>query len=132
LSESVAAPEELAAVLEAHRADAARRVLALYNAAVVLLLLGIAGLVVYSIRLGPLVGPGVESSFGFAVGTMFVMGALLVHIVDEAYRGWPLGRKFRPSTPPAVTPTSAARVVTWLIVLAAVAGIAYVLAQLVM
>jgi hypothetical protein len=129
---SETATDELAAVLEAHRAEAARRVLALYNATTVLLLLGIGGLALYAYRLGPLVGPGVESSFGFAVATMFVMGALLVHLVDASYREWPLGRKFRPSTPGAATPAAAARVVTWLIVLAAAGGIAFVVAQLLM
>ncbi|HXQ95253.1 MAG TPA: hypothetical protein VN864_08845 [Thermoplasmata archaeon] len=132
MSETSTAPDDLTDVLEAHRAEAARRVLALYNATVVLLLLGIAGLAIYAFRLGPLVGPGVESSFGFAAATMFVMGALLVHLVDESYRSWPLGRKFRPTTPAPVTPGGTARVVTWLIVLAAVVGMAYVLAQLLM
>jgi hypothetical protein len=132
LSESSPAADEFATVLEAHRVDAARRVLELYNATTVLLLLGIAGLAIYSIRLGPLVGPGVESSFGLAVAAMFLMGALLVHIADRTYRSWPLGRKFRPATPPAVTAASTARVVTWLIVLAAAVGIAYVVAQLLM
>jgi hypothetical protein len=132
LSETAPSPETLAAVVEAQRVDAARQVLALYNATTILLLLGIAGLALYSFRLGSLVGPGVEESFGLAVCGMFLMGALLVHLADRSYRSWPLGRKFRPATPPAVTPTSAARVATWLIVLATIGGVAFVLAQLLM
>lgn len=121
----------MADYLEAHRSQAAAKTLELYNATTVLLLLGIGGLAIYAFRLGPLVGPGVEESFGLAAGAMFVMGALLVHLVDRTYRSWPLGRKFRPETPPAVSPAGTARLVTWLIVLAAAAGIAYVVAQLI-
>jgi hypothetical protein len=124
-------PEILASV-ELHRAEAARKVLALYNAVTVLMLLGIAGLAVYSFRLGPLVGTGAETSFGLAAAAMFLMGALLVHLADRTYRVWPLGRRFRPATPPPATPRAAASVLTWLIVLAAALGIAYVVAQLLM
>jgi tellurite resistance protein TehA-like permease len=132
LSDASPTPDAIADFLEAHRSEAARKVLELYNATTVLLLLGIAGLAIYSFRLGPLVGPGVETSFGLAVAAMFVMGALLVHLVDRTYRSWPLGRKYRPETPTAVTPAGTARLVTWLIVLAAAGGIVYVVAQLLM
>ncbi len=132
MSEPTPTDEEFAKVVEAQRSEASRKVLELYNATTILLLLGIGGLAIYAFRLGPLVGPGVEESFGLAAAAMFLMGALLVHLVDRAYRSWPLGRKFRPSTPPAATPAAAARVVTWLIVIATVGGVAYVLAQLLM
>jgi hypothetical protein len=132
LSDVPAAADASAASIEAHRADAARTVLKLYQAITVLLLLGIAGLFVYVVKLGPLLGTGVESSFGLAVAVMFVMGGLLAHIADVTYRAWPLGRRYRPAVPPAATAKEAATWVSWLIVLAAVAGAAYVLAQLLM
>jgi hypothetical protein len=121
-----------AELIEAHRADAARTVLKLYQTLTVLLLLGIAGLFVYVVKLGPLLGTGVEDSFGLAVAAMFVMGALLAHIADVTYREWPLGRRFRPSTPLALTPKKTATWLSWFIVAAAIGGGAYVLAQLLM
>ena len=124
-------PEMLASV-EAHRSAAARKVLALYQAVTILMLLGIAGLALYSFKLGPLVGTGAESSFGFAAAAMFLMGALLVHLADRTYRVWPLGRRFRPATPPPATPRAAASFLAWIVVLAAALGIAYVVAQLFM
>jgi hypothetical protein len=132
LSDAPAVANVTAEAIEAHRADAARTVLKLYRAITVLLLLGVAGLFVYVVRLGPLIGTGAESSFGLAVAVMFVMGALLAHIADVTYRSWPLGRRYRPAVPPAATAKEAASWVSWLIVLAAVAGAAYVLAQLLM
>jgi hypothetical protein len=131
LSEDPDVTPEAVARLESHRAESAAKVLSLYRATTVLMLLGIAGLAVYSFRLGPLVGTGVESSFGLAVAAMFVMGALLVHLIDRTYRVWPLGRRFRPTPPPPVTPRRAASGLVWVVVLAAALGIAYVLAQLV-
>jgi type IV secretory pathway TrbL component len=130
LSELPATADVGAELLEAHRADAARTVLKLYQAITVLLLLGIAGLFVYVVKLGPLLGTGVESSFGLAVAAMFVMGALLAHLADVTYRAWPLGRRFRPATPQAVSARETATWVSWFIVLAAVAGGAYIVAQL--
>ena len=122
-------PEMLEAI-EARRAESARRVLSLYQAITVLMLLGIGGLALYAFRLGPLVGTGVEDSFGLAVAAMFLMGALLAHLADRTYRGWPLGRRFRPSPPLPVTPRAAAGALTWVVLLATVAGVAYVIAQL--
>ena len=124
-------PEELERI-EAHRAAAARSTLVLYQTITVLMLLGIAGLALYAFKLGTLVGPGVESSFGYAVAAMFLMGALLGHIADRTYREWPLGRKFRPSTPRPVTPRRAAWFVSWIVVVAAIAGAGFVIAQLLM
>ena len=118
--------------VEARRAAAARSTLMIYQTVTVLMLLGIAGLALYAFKLGPLVGPGVESSFGYSVAAMFLMGALLAHIADRTYREWPLGRKFRPSTPRPVTPRRAAWFVSWIVVVAAIAGGAFVLAQLLM
>ena len=131
MSEHPATPPLDQDTMELQRADAARRILSLYQAVTVLMLLGIGGLALYAFKLGPLVGPGVETSFGLAAAAMFLMGALLAHIADRTYRSWPLGRKFRPATPSPVTPRSAATTVTWLVVLAAALGIAYVVAQLV-
>jgi hypothetical protein len=124
-------PEEIAKV-EAHRAQAAATTLSVYNAITVLMLLGIGGLALYCFKLGPLIGPGVESSFGLAVGAMFLMGAMLAHIADRTYRNWPLGRRFHPSTPGPVTPRGVVSTVTWLVVAAAALCIVYVVAQLLM
>ncbi|MFI5414082.1 MAG: hypothetical protein ACHQ16_00155 [Candidatus Lutacidiplasmatales archaeon] len=121
-----------AEAIEAHRPDAAQRVLQLYQAVIVLMLLGIVGMFVYVVRLGTLVGTGVETSFGLAVAAMFAMGALLVHLIDRTYRSWPLGRRFRPATPPPVTPAGTATWLSWFVVAAAIAGGAYVVAQLLM
>ncbi len=77
-----------------------RKVLDLYDAVTFLMLLGIGVLIVYAIQLGSLVSPGAQESFGLAVALMFLMAALMVHLVDRTYRVWPLGRRFRP-TPPA-------------------------------
>lgn len=118
--------------VEAHRAQAAARTVSIYNAITVLMLLGIAGLSLYCFKLGPLVGPGVETSFGLAVAAMFLMGAMLAHIADRTYRNWPLGRRFHPTTPGPVSPRGVVSTVTWIVVLAAALGIAYVIAQLVM
>lgn len=106
------------------------RTLALYYAAVVLMLLGIGVLAVYSYRLGPIVGPGVEQSFGYAVALMFIMGALTIHIVDRMYRVWPLGRRFRPTPPGAVTDRAWSIVVAVLVLVIAGGAIAYILGGL--
>jgi hypothetical protein len=132
LSDVPAAQGTAAVSIEAHRPEAAERTLQMYNAVIVLMLLGIVGMFVYVVRLGTLVGTGVETSFGLAVAAMFAMGALLVHLVDRAYRSWPLGRKFRPATPPPVTPAGTATWLSWFVVAAAIAGGAYVVAQLLM
>ena len=104
-----------------------RRVLTLYSWAAGLSLVAIFLLGAYAIRLGALVGPGVESSFGIAVALMMLFGALVVHLVDRVYREWPLGRKFEPTW---AVPVSDAMIATFLrsLVFAAAAGaVAYVL-----
>ena len=116
---------------EARLASAQDRQLRLYLVISVLMLLGLGGLTVYSIQLGPLVGPGVESSFGYAVALMFLMGATLVHCVDRMYRLWPLGRRVRTQAPGAVTDRTLATFVKVLVVVAAAASIAYVLGGLI-
>jgi hypothetical protein len=107
------------------------RQIRLYLVISVLMLLGIGGLTVYSIQLGPLVGPGVESSFGYAVALMFIMGAMMAHCVDRMYRLWPLGRKVRTQVPTSVTDRSLATFVKVLVLVAAGAAIAYVLGGLI-
>ena len=106
------------------------RILRFQTAAVVLLVLGIGGLIIYSIRLGPLVGPGVEESFGIAVALMFLMAALIAHLVDRTYRVYPFGRRLRPEPPPVITDAQVALFLRLVVVAAAAAGIAYVVAGL--
>ncbi len=118
---------EPAAAPPASRATAQGRVVALYSWAAALSLFAIFLLAAYAIHLGPIVGPGVETSFGLAVALMMLFGALLVHLVDRAYREWPLGRKFAAEWPGTV---SDAAVATFLkaLVFAVIAGaVAYVL-----
>ena len=107
------------------------RLLDLYTAVTGLMLLGIAVLIVYSILLGPLTSPGAEQSFGYAVGLMFLMGAVIFHLVDKTYRAWPLGRRFRPAWPGYVTVEAEVRFFKILIVVAAGAAIAYILGGLI-
>lgn len=124
--------EPAAADPEAVQLRAAReRVLDLYLVVDVLMVLGIAVLTVYAVRLGPLTGPGVEQSFGYAVALMFLMAALMVHTVDHTYRVWPLGRRFQPTPPGPVTEAGEARFVKILIVVIAAAAIAYILGGLI-
>lgn len=106
------------------------RVLTLYIAIVILLLIGVGFLALYSYQLGPLVGPGVESSFGLAVALMFLMGALIVHVVDRMQRAWPLGRRFAPTAPGPVSDLDWAHVIEVVILVAAGGAIAYVLGGL--
>ena len=107
------------------------RVVDLYTAVTVLMLLGIAVLIVYAVRLGSLTGPGVEESFGIAVALMFLMGALIVHVVDRTYRSWPLGRRFRPTPPGPVSEAAQARFLKILVIVIAAAAIAYILGGLI-
>lgn len=104
-----------------------RRTIDLYDTVTLLMLFGIAVLVVYSIELGPLTSPGAQESFGLALSLMFLMGAVLFHIVDRTYRAWPLGRRITPTVPGPVTDASVARVLRIVIVIAAGGAIAYVL-----
>ena len=107
-----------------------RQVLDLYDAITYLMLIGIAVLVVYSIRLGSLTSPGAQESFGLAVALMFLMSALIVHLVDRTYRVWPLGRRIQPTPPGPVTVAAQARFLKVLIFVIALAAIAYVIGGL--
>ncbi len=107
-----------------------RRVIDLYDTVTVLMLIGIGVLVVYCIRLGSLTSPGAQESFGLAVGLMFLMAALIVHLVDRTYRVWPLGRRFQPTPPGPVTTRAQARFLMIVIFAAALAACAYVVAGL--
>jgi hypothetical protein len=107
------------------------RVLALYETIAVLMLVTIGVLIVYAIGLGPLVGPGVESSFGLAVGLMFLCAALLVHLVDRAYRVWPAGRRIFPTAPGPVTDRAIATFLKVAILVAAGGAVAYIVWTLV-
>ena len=111
-----------------HRAQ--DRVLNLYAATILLMLVAIGILVVYCIRLGPLVGVGVERSFGFAVALLFLCGALITHVVDRTYRVWPEGRSVHPAFPGFFTARGYANAVKILILVAAAAAIGYIIATL--
>ncbi|HTW77212.1 MAG TPA: hypothetical protein VMG14_05545 [Thermoplasmata archaeon] len=108
-----------------------RRVVDLYDAITILMLIGIAVLIYYAaVLVGPLSSPGAQQSFGYAVALMFIMSALIVHLIDRAYRVWPLGRRISPPAPGPVTAAAQARFVKVLIVVIAGAAIAYLLAGL--
>ncbi len=107
------------------------RILDLYTAVTLLMLLGIAVLIVYAIRIGPLTSPGAQESLGLAVALMFVMAAVVFHLADRTYRSWPLGRRYTPSHPGALTTESWVRLLQVLVVVAAGAAIAYVLGGLI-
>lgn len=115
---------------ELDRGRAARRVLDLYAATALIMILGIAVLVAYVVGLGSLVGPGVEQSFGFAVALIAVMGGVLFHVADRVYRSWPLGRKFRPTSPGPVTVAAQVRFLEVLILVLAAAAVAYLVGGL--
>ena len=118
-------------VERATRLQLRRRILDLYDAVTVLMLLGILVLIVYSIRLGPLTTPGAEQSFGYALALMFLMSAVIVHLVDRTYRVWPLGRRIVPTPPGPVTVDAEVRFLKIVIVVAAAASIAYLLGGLI-
>jgi hypothetical protein len=107
-------------------------VLNLYAAILALMLIGIIVLSIYVLQLGPLVGPGVESSFGFAVALMFLMSALAVHTAEATYRIWPLGRRFQPTPPGPVTDRMVANFLKILVVITAAGVLAYLVAGFVM
>ena len=104
-----------------------RRTLDYYAAISLLMLIGIAVLVLYVLRLGSLTAPGPERSFGLAVALMALMGAVLFHIADKTYRVWPLGRHFRPSRPSMISTADWVRFLKVLVVALAVAAIAYLI-----
>ncbi|MFZ1022570.1 MAG: hypothetical protein WAN87_00335 [Thermoplasmata archaeon] len=108
-----------------------RETLDLYFAVIVLMLIGIGVLIVYSIRLGSLVGPGVEQSFGIALALMFIQAAVIFHVVDRTYRSWPLGRKVAAREPKPITDQSTATFVKVVILVIAAAAIAYILGSLI-
>ncbi len=107
------------------------RALDLYLALTLLMLIGIGVLIVYAIRLGPLVSPGAEQSFGYAVALMSLMGAVLFHLVDRMYRCWPFGRRFRPTPPGPVSEAGQVRFLKIVVVAVAAAGIAYLVGSLI-
>ena len=117
--------------LDADLAALRKRTLDVYAAVTFLMLLGIAVLIAYAIHLGSLTSPGAERSFGFAVALMALMGAMIFHLADRTYRVWPLGRRFRPSVRRPLSTEDWARFLKVLIVVAAVAGIAYLLGGLI-
>lgn len=112
-------------------AQAQALALRLYQAVAVLSLVAIGGLSYYAFRLGPLVGDGVEESFGIAAALLFLAGALIVHVADRTYRVWPTGRRIVPPTPGVVTDRALATFLKVLVVLAIGGAIAYVLATLI-
>jgi len=120
----------LSDVRDADLADLQRRTLDRYAVVTLLMLVGIAILVAYAIRLGPLTSPGAQQSFGYAVALMALMGAVIFHVADRTYRVWPLGRRVRPTPPAPITLDSWVRFLKVLIVVLAVAGIAYMVGEL--
>jgi hypothetical protein len=113
------------------RASMQVRTLRLYAVIGGLMVAGILGLVAYSIALGPLVGPGVESSFGLAVALMFLQATVLVHLVDRVYRVYPFGRRVRPAPPPPLTDRDIAWFLRVLVIVAAVGALSYILGSLI-
>jgi hypothetical protein len=120
----------LSSLSEGEVAALQRRTLDVYGGVTVLMLLGIAVLVGYAVRLGPLTSPGAERSFGFAVALMALMGTVVFHLADRTYRVWPLGRRFRPSPPAPVTTVDWIRFLKVLVVVLALAAIAYLIGGL--
>jgi hypothetical protein len=103
----------------------------LYSVVTGLLVAAIAILALYSIRLGPLVGPGVESSFGFALAIMFVSAAVIFHIVDRVYREFPWGRRVHPPSPAALTDRDVANFLFVVVLLGTLGAVAYILGSLI-
>ena len=106
-------------------------VLRIYQTIAILMILVIGALALYCFRLGPLVGPGVEESFGIAVAIMFLCAAMMLHLVDRTYRVWPEGRRVQPVVPALVTDRSIAFALKILLVVLVGGSIAYVVATLV-
>ncbi len=114
------------------------RVLRVYGATVGLVLVGIAVLATYAITIGmgftgPGLGsPGGQESFGLAVALAMIFAAVLFHVIDRLYRVWPLGRHVIPSAPRPLTIDSQILLVKVIVVVAAAAGIGWILAGLLM
>ncbi len=106
------------------------RTLSFYYAAAILMLVGLGVLTLYILRLGNLTGPGVEQSFGFAVALMFLMSAMMIHLVDRSYRVWPLGRRVQTPDPGPITDRGWAMFLAVAVLVAAGSGIAYVIGGL--
>ncbi|MEM0128699.1 MAG: hypothetical protein QXG65_00820 [Thermoplasmata archaeon] len=104
-----------------------RRMINLYDTLTALMLLGIAILILYIVRIGPLTSPGAQQSFGLALSLMFLMGAFLFHVLDRTYRTWPLGRRFVPTRPARLSDGSVARFLRIVVVVAAGASLAYLI-----
>lgn len=130
-----------------------RRTLNLYDGVTFLMLIGIGALVGYVIwfvnpieplicaaqggtnctpALNPLTTPGGTQSFGLALALMFLMAALIFHIVDRTYRVWPFGRRVTPPAPGPITADSTARFLRIVIVVAAAATCTYLLGGLIL
>ncbi|MHB1435311.1 MAG: hypothetical protein ACYCPN_05295 [Thermoplasmata archaeon] len=114
------------------------RTLRVYGATVGLVLVGIAVLATYAISIGmgftgPGLGsPGGQQSFGLAVSLLMMFGAVLFHVIDRLYRTWPLGRHIIPTAPRPLTVESQILLVKVIVVVAAAAGIGWILAGLLM
>ncbi len=109
-----------------------QRVLDLYAATILLMLVGIGILLLYTILLvGPLDSPGAQESFGLALALAFLMAAVAGHLVDRMYRVWPLGRRIHPTPPGPVTTAGEVRFWKVLIVVCAVGAIAYLVGALI-
>jgi hypothetical protein len=111
--------------------ELAARALRIDLAIIVVMVVGILGLVGYSIALGPLTSPGVQSSFGYALALMFIMAGIAFHVIDRMYRVWPLGRRVHPVRPPQLTDASIAVALRVAIFVAACVAVAYVLGSLI-
>jgi hypothetical protein len=119
------------ATVSIDRRTAANRTLRLYFWIDVVMVVGILVLVAYSIHLGSLVGPGVEMSFGIALGLMFIMAAVVAHTVDMTYRTWPLGRRIHPPVPRPISNAGLATALKVVVFVAAALAVAYILGSLI-
>ncbi|MCI4334321.1 MAG: hypothetical protein L3K04_01610 [Thermoplasmata archaeon] len=119
--------ESIAPLREAAYAELRRRVFDTYLVVAVLCLAAIGLLVGYVLTLGTILGPGVEESFGLAVALLFLFGALMVHLVDRAYREWPEGRRVHPTPGRLLGEADAARLLKVAVVIGAVLLLAYLL-----
>ncbi|MHB1932276.1 MAG: hypothetical protein ACYCPV_04730 [Thermoplasmata archaeon] len=130
--------DTLDALSPAEFARIQNRALRVYGATVGLVLVGIAVLATYAITIGmgftgPGLGtPGGQQSFGLAVSLLMMFGAVLFHVIDRLYRTWPLGRHVTPTAPRPLSVESQILLVKVIVVVAAAAGIGWILAGLLM